>query len=216
MQSEANPPVPIQVDRLTVGPFQENTFFLRRSDSTDVLVVDPGDESDRLIAFLEDSSLQPIAVINTHAHLDHIGAVQAIKSRYDVEFYLHSDDLPLLQSAPEQALLFGLAPPEVPEVNHDLKGKTRLHLAGLDLELRHTPGHSPGSVTFVLHDRVLSGDVLFRGSIGRTDLPGGSLPVLLKAIREELFPLPDETTVHSGHGPDTTVGLEKATNPFLR
>lgn len=203
------------IESVTVGPFQENTFFLGRSGRDEVIVIDPGAEAPRLISFIESRGWRPVAIVNTHAHLDHVGAVQPLKEKFGLEFYLHSDDLSLLRGAPEHALLFGVEPPEVPEVEHDLKGQDRLELAGLDLELRHTPGHSPGSVTLVVEGRVISGDVLFQGGIGRVDLPGGDYATLIQSIRSQLLTLPDQTLVHCGHGPTTTVGAERRTNPFL-
>jgi glyoxylase-like metal-dependent hydrolase (beta-lactamase superfamily II) len=208
-------PAGIEVTSVTVGPFQENTFFLKRLDREDVVIIDPGDEPDRLIDLVEDRGWRPAAIVNTHAHLDHVGAVEPFKRHFGIEFWLHHDDLPLLRGAPEHARLFGVRPPVVPEVEHDLAGLTTLEVAGIRFELRHTPGHSPGSVSLVLPGRVVSGDVLFEGSIGRTDLPGGSLPVLMQSIERCLLSLPDETIVHCGHGPDTTIGRERQTNPFI-
>ncbi len=204
-----------EVEMITVGAFAENTFFLRKRDEKEVLIIDPGDESARIIQLIEDRGWNPVAVVNTHGHIDHICAVQDLKEKYGIEFYLHSDDLPLVKEAPLHASLFGLAPPRVPEMDHDLAGLSTLSLAGMTMELRHTPGHSPGSVTFVLPGRVISGDVLFQSSIGRTDLPGGDFDILMNAIRTQLLPLPDETIVHCGHGPETTIGEERRSNPFI-
>jgi hydroxyacylglutathione hydrolase len=206
----------LQVDGLTVGPFQENTYFLRKSDSRETVIIDPGDEAPRLIAFLESGSLVPVAIINTHAHLDHIGAVAALKERYAVPFLLHADDLELLRRAPVAARLYGVNVPVVPEVDAPLAHLQKLDWAGIAMEVRHTPGHALGHVCLVVEGAVFAGDALFYGSIGRTDLPGGDTETLLASIADQLLTLPDSTVVYSGHGPQTTIGRERAHNPFLR
>ncbi|NNE07068.1 MAG: MBL fold metallo-hydrolase [Gemmatimonadetes bacterium] len=200
---------------VTVGPFQENTFFLKATDSPETIVIDPGDEAERLIGELDRRGWSPIAIVNTHAHLDHIGAVQALKDHYSIPFFLHSHEIPILEAAPEHARMFGIAPPVVPAVDHLLDGLERLELAGLTLSLVLTPGHSTGSVSFFLDNRMIGGDVLFQGSIGRTDLPGGDYATLMGTLRDLMRTLPDETAIHPGHGPDTTMGEERRTNPFL-
>ncbi len=200
---------------MTVGPFQENTFFLKRGDSDEVIVIDPGDEAARLIDRIDGDHWKPVAIVNTHAHLDHIGAVQAIKERYDIPFYLHPDDEPLLEAGPEQARMFGLPPSPVPAVDHSLRDGVSLDLAGFTIKVMLAPGHSPGSVVLHVEDHLIAGDVLFQGSIGRTDLPGGDYEVMMNTLRSVILPLPDETHVHPGHGSGTTIGVERRSNPFL-
>lgn len=203
------------VDAFVVGPFQENCYFVRREGRADTVVIDPGDEASRLIAHLEREKLNPVAILNTHAHLDHIGAVAEMKERFGLPFYLHPDDLPILAQAPGAARLYGVRVPTLPEVDHPLRHGQTLPLAGLAIEVRFTPGHTPGHVSFVVEDRVFSGDALFQGSIGRTDLPGGDTETLLASIERELLSLDDATQVYSGHGPATTIGRERRHNPFL-
>lgn len=203
------------VESLTVGPFQENSYFLRRPDRPETVLIDPGDEAPRLVAFLESHALVPILIINTHAHLDHMGAVDALKQRYGIPFRLHADDLDLLRHAPDAARMFGVNVPIVPQVDTPLSHLERIEAGGLSLEVRHTPGHSPGHVCFVADDLVFAGDALFYGSVGRTDLPGGDTETLLRSISEQLLTLPDTTRVFSGHGPATTIGRERKHNPFL-
>jgi glyoxylase-like metal-dependent hydrolase (beta-lactamase superfamily II) len=203
------------VDMVTVGPFQENTFFLRAADAPETIVIDPGDEPERLISIVETHRWKPVAIVNTHAHLDHIGAVSELKNHFKLPFYLHPDDLNTLRDAPEHARMFGVRVPLVPEVDHALEGGQTLDLAGLQIRVLYTPGHTPGGVSFVVDGRVFAGDALFYGSIGRTDLPGGDYDTLMRSLREQLLPLPDETIVHCGHGPDTTIGRERRQNPFL-
>jgi glyoxylase-like metal-dependent hydrolase (beta-lactamase superfamily II) len=205
----------IDVTPVVVGPFQENTFFLRLRGSAKTVVIDPGDEGEELAGRLEAQSLRPVAIVNTHGHLDHIGAVQFLKERYGVPFYLHPGDRPLLEAAPDHARFFGVDVPPIPEVDHFLADGGALRLGGLELEVIHTPGHTPGGVSFAVSGHIFAGDTLFRGAIGRTDLSGGDYETLIRSIRERLLPLPDETIVHCGHGPDTTIGEERRTNPFI-
>jgi glyoxylase-like metal-dependent hydrolase (beta-lactamase superfamily II) len=205
-----------EVDCLTVGPFQENTFFVRAPGSRDVVIIDPGEEAARLMALIESHNWKPVAIINTHAHLDHVGAVVPLQEHYQIPFYLHENEQPVLEAAPEAARLYGVRVPDIPKVDQHLPEGEMLELAGLKFQVLFTPGHTPGHVAFVLDDRVIAGDVLFNGSIGRTDLPGGHTETLLLSIRDKLLPLPDEFIVHCGHGPDTTIGLERASNPFLQ
>ena len=211
-----DPGVDVRVEVAAVGPFQENAFFLGTSASEEVVLIDPGDEAERLLERVEARGWKPVAIVNTHAHLDHVCAVQPIKERLGIPFHLHPGDLPVLAAAPEHALFFGVRPPAVPEVEHALEDGEVLELAGLRLEVLHTPGHSPGGVCLRVAGHLFAGDTLFAGSIGRTDLPGGDHQTLLSSIRERLLCLPDETVVHCGHGPDTTIGQERISNPFLQ
>ncbi|MFH1279907.1 MAG: MBL fold metallo-hydrolase [Candidatus Eisenbacteria bacterium] len=202
----------IDVFGLVVGLFQENTFFLRRRDAAETVIIDPGDEGERTSGLIRSHGWKPVAVVNTHAHLDHMGAVARLKSEFGIPFYLHPDDEPLLRAAPEHAAAFGMPAPEVPVVDRPLGHRRTLDLAGLAIQVIHTPG----GVSLAVPGRVFAGDTLFLGSIGRTDLPGGDYGTLIDSIRDRLMALPDETIVHCGHGPDTTIGRERKTNPFLR
>lgn len=206
----------VHVEGLTVGPFQENCYFLRRQDSPETVVIDPGDEAPRIISYLEQQHLVPVVILNTHAHLDHIGAVAALKDRFGISFRLHGSDLDTLTQAPDAARLYGVSVPEVPRVDQGFDHGERIQVAGLAIEVRHTPGHTPGGVCFVVEDVVFSGDTLFLGSVGRTDLPGGDWDTLLESISLHLLSLPDPTRVYSGHGPATTIGRERRLNPFLK
>jgi len=156
------------------------------------------------------------AVVLTHAHLDHVLGVPSIAAETGAPVWLHPADRPLYDAVPDQAVWFGLAPPErLTAPDQDLAHGARLQVGGLSFEVRHAPGHSPGSVCLLGPGVVLSGDVLFAGSIGRTDLPGGDFETLIASIERELLPLPDDTILYSGHGPETTIGRERQTNPFL-
>lgn len=209
----------LQIHTIVSMPFQENTYVVWLSDRRDALVVDPGLEPEATQEFLDERDLRPAVILNTHGHADHIAGNEALKQRYP--------DAPLVIGINEAALLtdadlnlsspFGFAILSPPADRLACEGDL-LEFAGLTLEVREIPGHSPGHVVFVLREPmllVLGGDVLFRGSIGRTDLPGGSFARLEAGIRTKLYTLPDETVVYPGHGPVTTIGYEKRTNPFV-
>ena len=198
-----------------VGPFQTNAFFLRKKDSDEVIFVDPGDEADHLIEVVESRGWKPVAILNTHAHIDHMGAVQGMKARFSIPFYLHRSELPVLENTPKSARNWGIPVPEVPEVDHLVEDNETLDLAGLTLKVLFTPGHTPGGASYLTDGRVFGGDCLFFDSIGRTDFPGGNTRTLMDSLRSRFLSLPDDTLVHCGHGPDTTIGREREHNPFL-
>jgi glyoxylase-like metal-dependent hydrolase (beta-lactamase superfamily II) len=207
-----------------VGPFQMNCYILGCEDTKEGVIIDPGDEVDLLLKTVEEENLQLKAILNTHAHFDHIAGVAEIKKKTGLPFYLHEGDLFWIEGIKKQAEVFGLSIPEKPEVDHYLNEGDRFPFGKYSLKVIHTPGHSPGGVTFVLNEgvtgesapRAFVGDCLFAGSIGRTDFPGGSHPELIQAIKTKILPLGDETIIHSGHGPDTTVYEERLHNPFLQ
>jgi hydroxyacylglutathione hydrolase len=198
----------------TVGPLQENCWIVRREDSDRALVVDPGDEADRLITAVEGLTVE--AILLTHTHFDHVGAVAALARHTKAPVYCPKLEVPVLQDI--NAYLFpGYGPFESWDPEETVEGGERLSLAGLDIDVLFTPGHSPGHVCYSIADEqlLLDGDVLFRGSIGRFDLPGGNGEVLLQSIAMLLNTLPDETRVLPGHMGETTLGHERASNPFL-
>ena len=203
------------VDCLVTGPFQENTYLVALSAGEEAVLVDPGDEADRIAARIEELGLTPVMILNTHGHLDHIRAVPDLRERYGIPFLIHPADSFLLENVDEHAQLFGLSGYRDPEVDRDLVAGETVEAAGISFEVIFTPGHSPGHVTFRIEGAVLSGDCLFMGSIGRTDLPGGDSAVLKQTLHDTFLALPDETIVYSGHGPATTIGQERQTNPFL-
>jgi hydroxyacylglutathione hydrolase len=211
----------LNVTFFTFNPFQENTYVIA-NEHGQCWIVDPGmydtQEAEQMIAYISDKGLQPQAIINTHAHIDHIFGVQAMKDKYNIPFSIHEHELPVLQRAADAAAMFGVTLKNVPVAETYIKEGTPLALGDDTLEVYYTPGHSPGSISFYYPQGnwVIAGDVLFSGSIGRTDLPGGNFDTLISSIRMQLFPLPDVTTVLSGHGPATTIGAEKKHNPFLR
>ena len=198
----------------TVGPLQENCWIVRRDDSDRALVVDPGEEADRLIEAVEGLTVE--AILLTHTHFDHVGAVAAVARHTGAPVYCPEIEVRVLQDI--NAYVFpGFGPFEPYDPEETVHGGERLELAGLELDVIFTPGHSPGHVCYSLADEqvLLDGDVLFRGSIGRFDLPGGNGETLLESIATLLNTLPDETRVLPGHMGETTLGRERVTNPFL-
>ena len=198
----------------TVGPLQENCWIVRREDSDRALVIDPGDEGDRLIAAIDGLTVE--AILLTHTHFDHVGAVAQLARHTGAPVYCPKLEVPILQDI--NAYVFpGFGPFEPYDPEETVRGGERLTLAGIDLDVIFTPGHSPGHVSYSIADEriLLDGDVLFRGSVGRTDLPGGDHGTLLESIRTLVDTLPEETAVYPGHMGTTTLGAERATNPFL-
>ncbi len=205
----------LEVLSLPNGAFQENCFVVADTETGDAALVDPGEEADRFLRTVEARGLTLRAIWLTHAHVDHVLGVRQVVEATGVPVYLHPDDRRLYDGAAAQGAWFGLQVEPLPPPEHQLAHGDRVRIGGLEFEVRHVPGHSPGSVAFVGHGIALVGDAVFAGSVGRVDLPGGDGPTLLKSIREHLLTLPDETVVYSGHGPETTIGRERVSNPFL-
>jgi hydroxyacylglutathione hydrolase len=202
------------IEAFTVGPFAENCYLLADAASGDAVLVDPGDEGDRLVAAVERASVELRALWVTHGHVDHIGGIAAVKRRWDVPVLLHPLDEPLYRAGARQAEYYGL-PFDVPPVpDRALAEGDRLTLGSLSFDVLHVPGHAPGHVAFFGHGVVFGGDCLFAGSIGRTDLPFSS-PADLAASLDRLSELPGATRVLPGHGPETTIDVERRSNPFL-
>jgi glyoxylase-like metal-dependent hydrolase (beta-lactamase superfamily II) len=208
----------MRVIGLTVGPIEENTYVAADPASGTCVVVDPGAEPERILAAVREaggSQARVVAIVLTHAHLDHVGAVAELRERTRARVWLHPDDAPLYRAAPEEARAFGWSFPTPPEPDAPLADGGELAVGGVTLRVRHAPGHSPGHVVLVGVGAAFVGDCIFAGSIGRTDLPGGDGRALLRSIERTILSLPDETVLYPGHGPATTVGRERATNPFL-
>jgi hydroxyacylglutathione hydrolase len=204
---------------LPVGVLQCNCSILGDESSGEAVVIDPGDEVERVQEILARHKLKAKYILATHAHIDHVGGVEKLQRATGATVLMHNEDLPLYQNMAIQAAFLGVRPPGVVKVNEVLKPGDVLRWGGLALEVMHTPGHSPGSVSLHLpgeHQRIFSGDTLFQGSIGRTDLWGGDYKQILRSIRDVLLPFPDQTPVYPGHGAPTTIGDERESNPFLR
>ncbi len=202
----------------TVGPVQENCFVAKREGSDRGIVVDPGDEPDRLLAAIEEQGVRTVeAILLTHCHFDHVGAVAPLARATKAPVYCPKIEVPLVQDIMRFVPWPGFGPYEGHDPEHTVEGGEQLTLAGLTIDVLFTPGHSPGHVTYAVEDEgvLFSGDVLFQGSVGRTDLPGGDWPTLARSIASLLERYPDDTTVLPGHMGVTTLGRERATNPFL-
>ena len=206
------------LEMLTVGPFQENCYIIGDEESGVGAIVDPGDEAARIAMAVEKTGLEIGSIILTHAHVDHVGAVVALVDEYSCPVLMHAGAEPMLKELPTQAIMMGMRFGRVPTVDRYVEDDEVLEVGDLGLRSLYTPGHAPGHLAFYVEDEglVLSGDALFAGSIGRVDLPGGSMEVLMRSIEERLLTLPDETVVYSGHGPRTTIGNERTSNPFLQ
>jgi hydroxyacylglutathione hydrolase len=206
------------LEMLTVGPFQENCYIVGDEESGAGVLVDPGDEAARIALAVEQTELEIQSIIVTHAHIDHVGAVGALVDEYACPVLMHTEAEPMLSHLPTQAMMMGLKFGKVPTVDRNIGDGEVLEVGALRLSSLYTPGHAPGHLSFYDADEgfVLSGDAIFAGSIGRVDLPGGDMGLLMRSINEKLITLPDETRVYPGHGPQTTVGNERVSNPFLQ
>ncbi len=207
----------MDVRMFTVGPVQENCFLFRREERDDALIVDPGEEAPKLLAAIEALGVQLAGILLTHTHFDHVGAVAPVAEATGAEVWVPEIEKPVLADIMSYVPWPGFGPFESYEAEHTLAGGERLEMAGFAIEVIFTPGHSPGHITFSLpeEEAVFSGDVLFQGSVGRVDLPGGDWPTLRESIRGLVDSLPAETRVYPGHMGLTTLGAESASNPFL-
>lgn len=206
------------VETFPVGFLEVNCAIVGCPETSEALVIDPGDEAERILAALGKHRLRAVVVVLTHAHFDHIGAAREIQEAAGAKVYLHREDLPLCENLSAQSRSFGLPPPRPPEIDGFLEDGRTIPFGRQGVVVIHTPGHSPGSVCFAvpaLGKVLFSGDTLFREGIGRTDLWGGDAGKILHSIRERLFALDDDTIVIPGHGESTTIGHEKANNPFV-
>lgn len=205
----------IVVYQVSVGPLQVNCFIVSCNKTKEAIVIDPGEEGSRILQLIEQEGLIVSKVVNTHGHFDHIGANQEVIDKTGAELMIHKDDLPILQNARTHAEVYGLSVSPSPEPDKLLDQGDSFNVGELEFKVFHTPGHSPGGICLLSKGHLFVGDVLFSGSIGRTDLSGGDFDALVEGVREKLFNLPDETVVHPGHGPDTTIGRERQLNPFV-
>lgn len=211
----------IQVQKFTFSPFAENTYVLF-DETNECIIIDPGcyheEERQALKSFIDANNLTPVLLVNTHCHLDHIFGNKFVKGTFKVDLVAHKADLPLLENAVNHARSYGIGMEASPLPDRFIDENDKITWGNSSLDIVFTPGHSPGSVSFIARDEkfIIGGDVLFLQSIGRTDLPGGDFDTLANSIRTEFYTLPDDFIVYSGHGPETSIGFEKVYNGFVR
>jgi len=211
------------LENIIVGPLECNCIILSCEKTKEAVVIDPGDEANRILRFINQHNLCVKHIIQTHAHVDHIGGAKALKDATEAEILLHQDDLWLFENLQMQAFMFGLEIEPPSKIDRFIQEDDKIAFGSYKMRVIHTPGHSPGSVCFYMsfslrrdeQHILLSGDTLFWRGFGRTDLWGSSTEKILESIRAKLFVLPDDTIVYPGHGPMTTIGEEKRDNPFL-
>jgi glyoxylase-like metal-dependent hydrolase (beta-lactamase superfamily II) len=208
----------IEIRQMPLGPLQTNAYLLGCDVSMTAAIIDPSWNGRGIVAMADEAGYEITHILLTHTHFDHVAGLEDVKMLTDAPIYVHPEAVPMLSRAGMSAALFGIRIPQVPNPDETLTPGQKLTIGQLNVDVLYTPGHAPGHVSFHLpaYRVIFSGDVLFQGSIGRTDLEGGSLERLLQSIREQLLTLPDETRVFSGHGAATTIGDERANNPFLQ
>ncbi|CAB5127111.1 MBL-fold metallo-hydrolase superfamily [Olavius algarvensis associated proteobacterium Delta 3] len=204
------------VKTLAVGPIMANCHILGCETTMEAAVIDPGDEADRILHTLAESELTVKLILNTHGHFDHVGGNRRLKEATDAPLMIHEFDAPMLASLSQSASAWGLRAEDSPAPDQFLEDGDSVSFGDLSLTVIHTPGHTRGGVSFHADGAVFVGDTLFAGSIGRTDFPGGDYETLIASIQKKLFPLGDDVMVYTGHGPKTSIGREKRTNPFAR
>jgi glyoxylase-like metal-dependent hydrolase (beta-lactamase superfamily II) len=205
----------VDVVALPNGQMAENCYLIADRSTGEAVIIDPGEEAAMFLAELDTRGWSLKGIWLTHAHVDHIMGVGAVRRATGAPIHLHPLDRPLYDALPQYGAWLGMRLDPAPPPDVELRPGAPVRVGQQAFDVRFTPGHSPGSVSFVGHGMVFGGDVLFNGSIGRTDLPGGDFPTLMNTLQSQFLSLPDSTVVHSGHGPDTTIGLERLTNPFL-
>jgi len=209
----------LQIDMLTVGMFQSNCYIVSCTETKEAVIVDAGDEGERIVEAVSGLGVDVQAVICTHSHLDHVGGLPEVVAALKVPVWMHKDDVPLYESIERQAAMFSLTAPARVAIDRFVEDGEHFTFGRVTGEFILAPGHSPGSVCVYFPGptppQLLCGDVLFAGSIGRTDLPGGDYGTIMHSLKTRFLPLPADTVCHPGHGPSTTIGEEKRTNPFL-
>lgn len=205
----------IKIHKIIAGPFQENGYVVHGENTENCLLIDPGDKPELYIQTIEENNLKPLAIINTHGHLDHIHAIQPVKDHFSIPFYIHENEKMFIDHYPKGCLMYGMTPNKTPEVDHWLTDETEIKIGEYNIAVIHTPGHTPGGVCYRFNGDMFTGDTLFKGSIGRTDLPGGNYNTLMNSLSRLINELPGDMRVHSGHGPSTTIQEETISNPFL-
>lgn len=206
---------PFRVHAMEVGPLAVNCYLLEHVASRKAAVIDPGDDGPSILSRIGDLGLSVDKILLTHGHFDHVGAVALLREKTGADIYLHEADVARMKTARRQGLMFGLWVPDPPPPDVHVADGDSVPFAEGEFRVAHTPGHTPGCVSYIINKMAFVGDLIFAGSIGRTDLPGGDYDALIAAVKEKIFVLPDDTVLFPGHGPATTVGEEKRSNPFF-
>ncbi len=204
----------MNIETIIVGPIEVNCYIVSCPKTAVAAVIDPGENADDILQYLQSNTLDLKTILLTHGHFDHIGAVVPLKQATNATVAMHKADQPLVDIAQQQSAAFGLQPVQPFKADHYVDDGDSLEVGTLQAQVIHTPGHSPGGISFLFKNDLFAGDTLFYGGVGRTDLPGGSMSTLVNSIKSKLFTLPESVTVYSGHGPTTTIGREKKYNPF--
>ncbi len=204
------------IKKLEVGPIMANCFILGCESTKEAVVIDPGDDADRILMELAKSELKVKYLINTHGHFDHVSANKRMKEATGAQIAIHPEDEPMFNELSRSAQMFGLSSENSPPADILLNDGDEITFGEITLQVIHTPGHSKGGISLYTKGHLFSGDTLFAGSIGRTDLAGGDYDTLISSIKEKLLVFDEDTIVYTGHGPETTIGNEKRMNPFLR
>ena len=206
----------VNVETLIVGPLASNCYIVWDEDTKKGVVIDPGDYAKLILKRILEQNINTKYILVTHGHFDHVGAVAALKRELKSEFLAHKDDLFFIEDSDNSAMRWGFKIEKPPKPDRFIEDGDIIKVDGFKFNVIHTPGHSPGGVSFIYNNMVFCGDTLFQGSIGRTDFRKGSFEELAKSIKTRLYILPDDTVVYTGHGPSTTIGNEKKYNPFVR
>ena len=200
---------------LAVGPLMSNCYIIACKQTREAAVIDPGDEADNILIAISEFKSRLKYILNTHGHFDHVGANARLKQVTGASILIHEEDAPMLNIVSSSAGAWGMSSVDSPPPDQTIKEGDIIDVGQIKLKVIHTPGHSPGGVSFLTDNIVFVGDTLFAGSIGRTDFPGGNYNTLITSVKNKLFVLDDNVVVYPGHGPETTIGNEKSTNPFF-
>jgi len=205
----------MRIETLVVGPLATNCYVVSGDEGGDAIIIDPGGSAGSIKEHVESSGVRPVLIVLTHGHSDHMAAAAELATEYGIEVAMHGDDLDTLEMSVADAPMWGLGNPDNINVARSLAAGDMIEFGGMSGKVLHTPGHTKGGISILFDGAVFVGDTLFAGSIGRTDFFGGDMETILASIRREIFTLPDDTKVYTGHGPATTVGAEKRGNPFF-
>jgi|TARA_B110000438_G_C15812604_1_gene650338 hydroxyacylglutathione hydrolase len=204
----------LNIEWTVTGPFQENSYIVWKENTESCIIIDPGDDFENIIKMIDKNSVKPIAIVNTHAHLDHIASVSDLKECYDIPFYLHYNESEVLKNYERDCLVFGIKPAKTPEVNFWFRSG-ELKIDSFNIGLIETPGHTPGGTCLKFDNHLFTGDTIFSGSIGRTDLPGGDWNILCDSLIRVMKKIPKDQLIYPGHGPSTSLKIEMQKNQFL-